>query len=67
MPFPEWTILTAAVGVLRAQLDRASRDEDGLTTVEWTVLVAAVVAMALAIVAIIRRAVQAKANSINLG
>jgi hypothetical protein len=43
-----------------------NRGEEGLTTAEWVVLVAAVVAMAAAAAAIIASKVSGKANGINL-
>ena len=42
------------------------RGEEGLTTAEWVVLVAAVVAMALAAAGVIASKVSNKANSVNL-
>ncbi len=65
---PEWTILTVSLQALRRRFDRASSDrEAGLTTVEWVVLVAVAVSIAIAVGAIIRSRIVDKANSIPLG
>jgi hypothetical protein len=65
---PEWTILTVSLQALRRRLDRANADrEAGLTTVEWVVLIAVAVSIAIAVGAIIRGRIVDKANSIPLG
>jgi hypothetical protein len=66
--FPEWTLLSVTVQALRGQLQRArARPEAGLTTVEWVVLVAVVVTIAIAVGTILRRRIEQKANTIPLG
>ncbi len=65
---PEWTILTATLLALRHRLDRArSHQEAGLTTVEWVVLLAVAVSIAIAVGAVIRSRIVDKANTIPLG
>jgi hypothetical protein len=65
---PEWTILTVTLQTLRHRLDRARRDQEaGLTTVEWVVLIAVAVSIAIAVGAVIRGRIVDKANSIPLG
>jgi hypothetical protein len=65
---PEWTILTVTLQALRHRLDRARRGQEaGLTTVEWVVLIAVAVSIAIAVGAVIRGRIVDKANSIPLG
>jgi len=70
--FPEWTILMATLQALGGQLRRARdhdhrRTEAGLAAVEWVILVAVVVGIALAVGAVLRARIQDKARSIPLG
>lgn len=63
--FPE---LAPLMVWFRLRLDvLKNRGEEGVTTAEWVVIVAAVVAMALAAAAVIATAVENKADSIDLG
>ena len=51
----------------RLDVFKKKRGEEGVTTAEWVVIVAAVVAMALAAAAVIADKVSGKADSIDLG
>lgn len=63
--FPE---LAPLMVWFRRRLDvLKNRGEEGMNTVEWVVLVAAVVAMAIAAAAVIADKVSGKADSIDLG
>jgi hypothetical protein len=65
---PEWTLLTVTFQALRRRLDRDDCDrEAGLTTVEWVVLLAVAVSVALTVGAVIRSRIVDKANTIPLG
>ena len=66
--FPEWTILMATLQALRGRLDRARQPrQGGFLTVEWMVLVAVAVTIAIAVGTILRRRIEQKANTIPLG
>ena len=51
----------------RLDVFKKKRGEEGVTTAEWVVIVAAVVAMALAAGAVIADKVKAKSTKIDLG
>ncbi|UMG93299.1 DUF4244 domain-containing protein [Nocardioides sp. TF02-7] len=58
--------LQYAVILLRGHLARAKDDERGVSAVEWVIITVAVAAIALALVAVIRSAVEDKSSQINL-
>ncbi len=66
--FPEWTILMATLQALRGRLDRARQPrQGGFLTVEWMVLVAVLVGIALVVGVVLLSRIRAKARSIPLG
>ena len=53
--------------LMRSRIDLLKdRGEEGLTTAEWVVLVAAVVAMAIAAAGVIATKVSTRANNVNI-
>jgi hypothetical protein len=65
---PEWTLLRVTLQALRSRRDRARQEpEAGVTTVEWVVLLAVAVSIAITVAAVIRSRIIDKANTIPLG
>ena len=49
---------------VRERLDRAGRDDSGLTTTEWAVLTAGAAAIAIVVVAIVKQKAEGIGNNI---
>jgi len=65
--FPELTVVTHLVGLLRSRLQALQAEPEAGYTTETIVVTALLVALALVAVGIIATKVIAKANSINTG
>lgn len=59
--------LRALIAWVRARAATAHADDEGVSIVEWVIIVAVVAGLAIAVGAIIVSKVTAKANGINLG